>query len=49
MVLLEKDATTFFEELGEKPILLPQLVASRIVFEVWLWSYPVLWTMLLNH
>ena len=49
MILLKNEATTFFEELGEKPILLPQPVASRTAFEARLWSYLVLWTMLLNH
>jgi hypothetical protein len=49
MILLEKEATTFFEKLGEKPILSPQPVASRTAFETRLWSYPILWTMLLNH
>ena len=42
MVLLEKEATTFFKELGKKPILSPQPVASRIAFEAWLWSYHIL-------
>jgi hypothetical protein len=50
MILLKKEATTFFfKELGEKPILSPQTVASRTAFEARLWSYPVLWTVLLNH
>ena len=50
MILLEKEAThIFFKELGEKPILSPQPVAFRTTFETWLWSFPILWTMLLNH
>ena len=39
----------FFKELGEKPILSPQPIASRTAFEAQLWSYSVLWTVLLNH
>ena len=49
MILLEKEATTFFKELGEKSIVSPQPVASRNAFEAQLWSYPVLWTVLLNY
>ena len=42
-ILLEKEATTFFfKELGEKPILSPQTIASHTVFEARLWSYPIL-------
>ena len=33
IILLEKEATTFFKELGKKPILSPQSVASRTAFE----------------
>ena len=49
MILLEKRSLYFFRELGEKPILSPQPVASRTAFETRLWSYSVLWTVLLNH
>jgi hypothetical protein len=42
MILLENEATTFFEELGEKPILSPQPVASHTAFKARFWSYPVL-------
>ena len=49
MILLEKKATTFLYELGEKPILSPQLVTSRTAFEARLWSYSIMWTVLLNH
>jgi hypothetical protein len=49
MILLENEATTFFEELGKKTILSPQPVASHTAFEARLWSYPVLSTVLLNH
>jgi hypothetical protein len=49
MILLEKVAITFFKELGEKPILSPKPVASHTAFEARLWSYSILWTMLLNH
>ena len=45
IMLLEKEAIIFFEELGEKPILSPQPVASCTAFEARWWSYPVLWTM----
>ena len=33
MILLENEATTFFKELGEKPIISPQLVAFRTAFK----------------
>jgi hypothetical protein len=49
MVLLEKEAITFFKEFGKKPILSPQPVASRTAFEARLWSYHVMCTVLLNH
>ena len=50
MILLEKKRPLhFFKELGEKPILSPQPVASRTAFEARLWSYFILWTVLLNH
>ena len=44
LILLEKEANTFFffKELGEKPILSPQTIASHTVFEARLWSYLIL-------
>ena len=33
IILLEKETTTFFEELGEKPIISPQPVAFRTAFK----------------
>jgi hypothetical protein len=51
MIILEKGGhyIYFFRELDENPILSPQPVASCTAFEARLWSYSVLWTVLLNH
>ena len=50
MILLKKKGHyIFFRELGEKPILSPQPIASRTAFEARLWSYSILWTVLLNY